>query len=225
MKGNRSPPILKTIGKDPGSKASLAIASGWLRDCLKNHDSCKPPAGVQKWPKILINVGSETRNPFLVKISTSSQPVEWLSLSYCWGEEERFMKLTKDNMDMLRNGVPLNTFDPTIRDAILVTRALEITYIWVDALCIIQDHNAKDWIEQASKMNEIYGRSTVTLVVASSDSVTKGFLKERKLQYIPILSSGNRDRESTDTESPAQVFLSPEWDRNEDKLNGRWSTR
>ena len=126
---------------------------------------------------------------------------------------------------MLRNGVPLNAFDPTIRDAILVTRALEITYIWIDALCIIQNDNTKDWIEQASKMNKIYGGSTVTLVVASSNSVTNGFLKDRKLLYIPISSSDNRDRESTDTESPARVFLSPEWDRNEDKLNGPWSTR
>src|SRR5271168_4288334 len=67
IKEDDSPPILKTIEKDPCSKASLAIASGWLRDCLKNHDSCKPPTEFQKPPKRLINVGNETRNPFLVE--------------------------------------------------------------------------------------------------------------------------------------------------------------
>jgi hypothetical protein len=135
------------------------------------------------------------------------------------------MKLTTDTMNMLRNGVPLNKFDPTIRDAILVTRALGITYIWIDALCIIQDHNAKDWNEQASKMNEIYGGSMVTLVVASSNSVMNGFLKKRELQHIPILWHSNPAGDSVDIKPLARVFLLPEWDKNEDELNGPWSNR
>ena len=106
---------------------------------------------------------------------------------------------------MLRNGIPLNKFDPTIRDAILVTRALEITYIWIDALCILQD--GKEWSEEASKMNEIYGGSTVTLVIASSESVKDGFLKERDLNYIPVANP--TDIAEVDR---AKLFLSPEWD-------------
>ncbi|KAH0536321.1 hypothetical protein FGG08_006794 [Glutinoglossum americanum] len=224
IKEDNSPPILRKIEKDPCSKASLAIASGWLGDCLKNHDSCKPPTEFRKPPKRLINVGTETQNPFLVEISTGSQQLEWLSLSYCWGEEPS-MKLTMDTMDMLRDGIPLNKLDPTIRDAILVTRALKITYIWIDALCIVQDYDTKDWDEQASKMNEIYGGSTVTLVVASSNSVRNGFLKKRELQHVPILWYSNPAGDSTDIKPAASVFSSPEWDKNEDELNGPWSNR
>jgi hypothetical protein len=159
-----------------------------------------------------------------VETSPGSQQLKWLSLSYFWGEGPS-MKLTTDTMNMLRNGIPLNKFDPTIQDAILVTRALEITYIWIDALCIIQDHNAKEWNEQASKMNEIYGGSTVTLVVASSNSVMNGFLKKRELQHIPILWYSNPAGDSTDIKPLASVFFSPEWDKNEDELNGPWSNR
>ncbi|KAF2803262.1 HET-domain-containing protein [Mytilinidion resinicola] len=224
MKEDSSPAILKTIEKDPGSKASLATASGWLRDCLENHDSCKPTAEYQKPPKRLINVGNETQNPFLVKTSLGSRHLRWLSLSYCWGEEPS-MKLTEKTMDKLRNGIPLNEFDTTVQDAILVTRALEITYIWIDALCIIQEDNGNDWIEQASKMNEIYGGSTVTLVVASSNSVKDGFLKDRELQYIPILWSSNTAGDPTGDKPQAKVFVSSEWDKSEDELNGPWSKR
>jgi hypothetical protein len=191
---------------------------------VKNHDSCKPPAEFQKPPKRLINVGNEAQNPFLVETFPDSQRVEWLALSYCWGDKPR-MELTQDTIDMLRNGISLIKFDPTIRDAILVTRALEITYVWIDALCINQDKAANEWNEQASKMNEIYGGSTVTLVVASSDSVMDGFLHERELSYIPISSSSNSARESSDSKSPAKVFISPEWDKNKDKLKGPWSKR
>jgi Heterokaryon incompatibility protein (HET) len=172
----------------------------------------------------LINVGNETQNPFLVETSPGSQHLKWLSLSYCWGEEPS-MKLTTGNINMLRNGIPLDIFDPTIRDAILVTRALEIMYIWIDAMCIIQDHNAKEWNEEASKMDEIYGGSTVTLVVVSTNSVMNGFLKERELKYIPVRRSSNPAGDSTDTKPLAKVFFSPERDQNEDELNGPWSNR
>lgn len=131
------------------------------------------------------------------------------------------MVLTKQTMGELRNGtIPLKDFDPAIRDAIAVTRALNITYIWVDALCIFQDDNGADWREQAPKMNRIYGGSTLTLVITSSDSVMKGFLKERRQRYIHTpLSRGAQNNPSV------KWFLSPEWDKSEDETTGYWSTR
>lgn len=128
------------------------------------------------------------------------------------------MKLTNDTMDALKHGIPLTNFDATIQDAVLVTRALGISYIWVDALCILQDRI--EWSEEASRMNEIYGGSTVTLVIASSDSVKNGFLKERDLKYIPVAYSTNpaEDRK-------AKLYLSPEWDDSEREYNGHWSKR
>ena len=132
-----------------------------------------------------------------------------------------FNKLTMDTMNTLREGISLNKFDPTIRDAILVTRALEITYIWIDALCIVQDDNV-EWNEQASRMIEIYGGSTVTLIVASAPSVMDGFLDKRKLQYFPIVRS---TAETGNTQPAANVFFSPEWDESEDEPNGPWSNR
>lgn len=218
------PPILKTMEKDPNSTASFAIASSWLRNCLENHDSCKPPAEFQKSPKRLIDVGNETRDPFLVDISPGSRQIKWLSLSYCWGEKQE-VKLTKDTMCRLRSGIPLKELDRTIQDAIVVTRALGISYIWIDSLCINQDPDENEWNEQASKMHEIYGGSTATLIVTSAKSVMDGFLKEREVQYIPISSSSMPPGESTDTKAHAQVFFSPEWDSNKDDPKEPWSSR
>jgi hypothetical protein len=121
--------------------------------------------------------------------------------------------------------IPLSKFDPAVQDAILVTRALGISYIWIDALCIFQDDDGKDWNEQASKMNEIYGGSTLTLVVASSDSVMNGFLKERNLKYIPISQSERQQGEVAGSESSTKVLLSSSWDKRDDEINGPWSTR
>jgi hypothetical protein len=203
--------------KDPASKRSFEIASRWLKNCVESHSSCRPPTEFQKPPRRLIHVGNKTQNPFLVETFPDLQHVEWLSLSYCWGGEPS-MKLTNDTMNVLKNGIPLANFDATIQDAVLVTRALGISYIWIDALCIFQDGN--EWSEEASKMNEIYGGSTVTLVIASSDSVKKGFLKERDLNYIPVAYSTDLAEDHR-----AKLFLSPEWNDSEREYNGPWSNR
>ena len=119
----------------------------------------------------------------------------------------------------------MDKFDPAIQDAILVTRALEITYIWIDALCIFQDDNGKEWKEQVSKMVEIYGGSTLTLVVARSDSVMKRFLTELNLTYIPIFQSSDQLGQVTSSEPTTKLFLSPEWDKKDSKLKEPCYTR
>jgi hypothetical protein len=96
-----------------------------------------------------------------------------------------------DSKNDLTKVIFLEKVDSTIRDAILITRALGITYIWVDALCINQGEGSNEWNEQTSKMDEIYGGSTVTLVAASSCSVKNGFLQERELHYVPIPGSNS----------------------------------
>jgi hypothetical protein len=75
----------------------------------------------------------------------------------------------------------LDKFDATIRDAILVTRALGLTYLWINALCISQDNYSEDWNKHLSKIEVIYGESTVTIVAQNSSSIVKGFLKEQNL--------------------------------------------
>ncbi|OIW24454.1 HET-domain-containing protein [Coniochaeta ligniaria NRRL 30616] len=227
MEEDDSPPILRMMSKHPDSKEAMTIASSWLRNCLKNHSSCNPPPESQIPPKRLINVGNETQCPFLVETSSASRHIQWLSLSYCWGQDPS-MKLTRKTMDMLKNGIALDRFDPTIRDAILVARGLEIPYIWIDSLCIVQKEDGEEdgeWNKEASKMNEIYGGSTVTLVVASSSSVMEGFLKERQSQYVSISMPDTPGGEPSDTTSRWNAYLSLEWDENEDSAKGPWDRR
>ncbi|KAH0565866.1 hypothetical protein GP486_000744 [Trichoglossum hirsutum] len=219
--------FLREMNKDSGSQSSLTLAAGWLTDCVDNHADCSTSMlGCQKLPSRVLNVGDETRNPFLVEPAADGGLEKWVALSYCWGGEPS-MKLTEDTMGTLKQGVSLNRFDPTIRDAILVTRALRITYLWIDALCILQDYDSKDWHEQSSKMNEIYGGSTVTIVAVDSSSVMQGFLEERELHYIalewlPYKKSPNESHRCADAQ---QIYLSPSWNSRKDGIVGPWTTR
>ncbi|KAF6804772.1 tol protein [Colletotrichum musicola] len=54
----------------------------------------------------------------------------------------------------------------TIRDALEVTRGLNVRYLWVDIVCVVQDDEA-DRREQICQMDMIYGHAAVTIVAAS----------------------------------------------------------
>jgi hypothetical protein len=65
------------------------------------------------------------------------------------------------------------------QDAIHVTRALGLRYLWIDALCIIQDCNC-DWRKECAKMGDTYKSSYVTIVPTANGSCSKGFLQPRE---------------------------------------------
>lgn len=65
---------------------------------------------------------------------------------------------------------------PVLKDAVQVARILDIPYLWIDSLCILQD-DISDWERQCPEMDNIYGHAEVTLVAASSSSCRESFLR------------------------------------------------
>ncbi|KAK3348936.1 heterokaryon incompatibility protein-domain-containing protein, partial [Lasiosphaeria hispida] len=78
--------------------------------------------------------------------------------------------------------VPLERLPQTILDALSVTHRIGQRYLWVDALCIIQDRQ-DDVTQEISQMNSIY-RGLVTIVAAVADSSYDRFLHPRR-QFQP----------------------------------------
>lgn len=69
----------------------------------------------------------------------------------------------------------------TIADAVFVCQSLGIAYLWVDALCIIQD-DGQDKVEQIGQMHQIYSQSIIAIVASRADSSMDGFLHPRILR-------------------------------------------
>jgi hypothetical protein len=70
------------------------------------------------------------------------------------------------NLAALKREIPSASLTPTFRDAIAITRLLETRYLWIDALCIVQDDKA-DWEREAAKMASVFRCAYVTLAAAS----------------------------------------------------------
>lgn len=154
----------------------LDLAATWLSKCLGNHHRCGK-ASPHELPTRVIDVGVE--NAVNVQLLKGS-PLEgyWAALSYCWGEQG-FLKTTKNNISEHFEGIRLSKLPKTLRDAVLITRRLGLRYIWIDALCIIQD-DTEDWEREAAKMNRVYKDCVITIAAANSSGAKHGIFRKRR---------------------------------------------
>ncbi|KAL0253472.1 hypothetical protein SLS55_010451 [Diplodia seriata] len=166
---------LRNVHEDPRSPECVDVARGWLRDCLENHSRCKECAAIeQTLPTRVIDVGTECQDPRLV--IPGHAVGKYAALSYRWGgKDSHSVMLTEATLARFQQGIPLASLPETLQDAIQVVRWLEIPYVWIDAICIIQD-SEEDWMNEAGRMSEVYSNATLGLFATNAESAASGFL-------------------------------------------------
>jgi len=108
-------------------------------------------------------------------ISESGQMAPYATLSYCWGGDQLF-KTTAENFLLMQESLDYNSLPKTIQDAILVTRQIGLRYLWIDALCIIQDSQT-DIAYWINRMDSVYSDCTICIGAAVAKVVSEGFLR------------------------------------------------
>ena len=162
----------------PRSEACLALAARWVHECRSKHRKCKRSHSDQPMPTRVLDVGNAGSESIRL-LETNHKIGAWAALSYCWGGSSEFTLTTATLRERL-DGVALHKFPTTFRDAIFVTRRLSIRYLWIDALCIVQD-DPYDWAREAGRMKDVYSGSAVTILATNSTNVHHGFLRYRKI--------------------------------------------
>ncbi|KAF2502227.1 HET-domain-containing protein [Lophium mytilinum] len=81
----------------------------------------------------------------------------------------------------MRRAIPFHDLPRNFQDALIVTRAFNIRYIWIDSLCIVQD-SSNDWHTQSARMGPVYSQALFVLAAAAGQNCYSGFL-----------NGGNRD--------------------------------
>jgi hypothetical protein len=152
----------------------------WISDCEWNHSKqCKPPAATVSLAEAfqglsvlrLIDVQSRCI------VEEASDLVKYVALSYVWGAVPNF-RLTKANRRKLMTpsslaGSVWPTLPETIKDAITLVRKLGCRYLWVDALCLLQN-DADDLNQGVNVMDLIYERAWFTIVAACGHDASAG---------------------------------------------------
>jgi hypothetical protein len=155
----------------------MTVVRHWLHRCRgsEGHEACRDayPEGEDGnivLPKRLLHVGADNgRDPRIVE--TEGLSAKDVALSYCWGPSG-FMTTTHANLSQHMTSIPIHDLPQLFHDAVIATRALQLDYIWIDALCIVQD-DAEDWAAEAARMHDIYTHADVTIsTTVSSDCRT-----------------------------------------------------
>ena len=93
------------------------------------------------------------------------------------------MKLVSSNIDSFRQCIPLESLSSTFLDAIRVTRALGLRYLWIDSLCIIQDSLA-DWEAESAEMASVYRNGVLNIAATGSSDNGGGLFQERNTHWV-----------------------------------------
>ncbi|KAK7416170.1 hypothetical protein QQX98_005367 [Neonectria punicea] len=160
------------------SQANFDIGRNWLVECSTTHIGC--PDEIPKLPTRVIDVGgSEGPRLFL----SQGKRAKYAALSHCWGGKISPL-LTTESLSAFQNGLPYSALPLNFQDAIKITRELNIRYLWIDSLCIIQN-SQQDWEQESKNMGQIYQQSTLTISALVSKGSTAGILSP------PLTTSNN----------------------------------
>ncbi|EXJ76898.1 hypothetical protein A1O3_10055 [Capronia epimyces CBS 606.96] len=167
------PDRFSTQSRNPNLRIS------WTKQMLSRCQSGHPRCGnsrVQTMPTRVIDVGCPSQGLAPFVFVTNGCADRYVALSYCWGDgvkpETRLKKATYDGMLRYIDEVHIAR---THQEALRVTRELGFQYIWIDALCIIQD-SKEDWKTESANMTRVYGNSELTLVAGRNGNCTLGFI-------------------------------------------------
>ncbi|KAL6800568.1 heterokaryon incompatibility domain-containing protein [Trichoderma sp. SZMC 28012] len=147
-----------------------------LEEC-HHHEACSDPL-----PTVLPTRVLDCSNPALPRLFINDgadlEKALYAALSYVWGEDQPH-KTTLQNIESYINCIDLQCIPRTIVDAITVAHALGVRYLWIDAFCIIQD-SREDKAREISRMRTIFSNAYITIVAASANCVSEGFLHRRE---------------------------------------------
>ncbi|KAI1775317.1 HET-domain-containing protein [Hypoxylon cercidicola] len=152
-----------------------------LDNCMRTHSMCR--GGESLLPDRVIDC-SGTGTPKLV-ITDGKQRGSYVALSYVWGGSWQLETTTMNVFKRVIEGFQMSQLPQTIRDAITVTRKLGQRYLWVDALCILQD-SEEDKAIQLGAMGHIYRNAYLTINAACARSSYEGFLSHGKSAERPV---------------------------------------
>ncbi|KAI1505802.1 heterokaryon incompatibility protein-domain-containing protein [Biscogniauxia marginata] len=158
----------------------------WLQDRLQKHIvSTRRVKGEKFLPTRLVDLGSEQQGipPRLVLSRDIQHPgsddeLKYAALSYCWGSpaETKFqLKTERGTIAERLASIDTNSMTLVVKDAVRVCNALGIRYLWVDAICIVQDDRS-DWDRESQRIDRIFNNAVVTICPSSSSSCQQGFL-------------------------------------------------
>jgi hypothetical protein len=188
LKSWTSIPTMSNISGDTSSRTAFDWGASRLRDCVKSH-GCGQSVPNTKLPTRILDLSPLESNDVqkLRLYEPDREYAPYACLSHCWGPPDlQPVRLTKSEISGYKENINLDSLPNTFREAIQFVRLLDIRYLWIDSLCIIQD-DEEDWEKESMLMCSIYQGSTLTISAVVSSNCSEGCYRKA-----PVESCGSR---------------------------------
>ena len=152
------------------SDRNTQLIKSWAQDCKANHPNCATAPSAARWlPTRLLQLGGSGLEPLRLLETAKLSPeqnllVDYIALSHMWGDTSVSppFRTYKSNYVSLTKGINLSVLPRNFVDALRVCSKLEIQFVWIDSLCIIQD-DPEDWGREAGLMHQVYKNAKLTI--------------------------------------------------------------
>lgn len=179
----------------------LDLMREWVRSCDTSHTSCRSEPRPLPTRVIDVGLGGQTEPRLLV---TRGAVGRYMTLSHCWGLHPVICTTSETIEDHIQS-LPMSALPKTFQDAVIITRALGVQYLWIDSLCIIQD-SKEDWELESVRMGTIYASSYLTIAASASKDSTGGCFITRDTSNHVKVKCTVRDSAGS---QPVPVFVRP----------------
>ncbi|KAK5701229.1 hypothetical protein LTR17_022764 [Elasticomyces elasticus] len=147
------------------SSLSDAIQN-WRNDC-RSHTLCASAAD-DLWPKRMIELQS-ARGDFDARLRDSPPECgadrRYVFLSFAWGSDQP-LSLTKENYAAFKERIDSGLLPNLHKEAMTLAYQLGYRYIWIDALCIVQD-DEEGWGKDVVVMSKYIKHADVVFATAT----------------------------------------------------------
>jgi hypothetical protein len=175
------------LSSDPISDQSMYIMRKWLERCDRSHPECQilsSRPGEEEGlmlPTRVIEVGPNGDEKVKLFLNYGSSG-RFAALSHRWNPGKTPKCVTKtSNLKKRRMGLDIKDLPKSIQGAIKVTRKLNLRYLRVDSLSILQD-SAENWDIESSRMIDVYSNAYIALFADRARDDDDGFLGPRKFE-------------------------------------------
>lgn len=161
----------------------------WGRQCIDSLDHLTCRASPFYWsdlPGVQFRVIDVRRRC----ITTPPMGSAFVALTYVWGNVKQPMLTSTTKSILMHDGgidIIWSRLPTTIRDAIIACERVGERYLWVDALCIVQD-SLRDMRVQILQMRNIYKASRFVFAAASAETSHGGLLSNHATNF-PLFES------------------------------------
>ncbi len=138
-------------------------------------------------PTRLLDVGTSSKPIIRLHITDQRSPASlYISLSHCWGPIQ-IKRLVNANCSDFIEANDMAELPETFRDAIIIARRLDVRYLWIDSLYIIQDCT-DDWAKESITMGDVYKSALCNIAAPAAPYGRAGCFQERS----PLLARTHR---------------------------------